>query len=52
MATFAKLRERLSPDCKQFEHVCKWFLEGDPLAEVIVGHDQTVALDARIELGR
>ena len=30
MATFAELRERLSLDGKQFERVCKWFLETDP----------------------
>ena len=34
MATFAELRERLSDDKhekgKQFERVCKWFLETDP----------------------
>ena len=34
MATFAELRERFSDDVqkrgKQFERVCKWFLESDP----------------------
>ena len=34
MATFAELRERFSDDeykrGKQFERVCKWFLETDP----------------------
>ena len=34
MATFAELRDRLSPDVhkrgKQFERVCKWLLETDP----------------------
>ena len=35
MATFAELRERFSPDPnvrgkKQFEPLCKWFLETDP----------------------
>jgi predicted helicase len=34
VATFAELRERFSDDAqkrgKQFEHVCKWFLETDP----------------------
>jgi len=30
MATFAELRKRLSLDGKQFERVCKWFLETDP----------------------
>jgi superfamily II DNA or RNA helicase len=30
MATFTELRERLSLDGKQFERVCKWFLETDP----------------------
>ena len=30
MATFAELRERLSLDGRQFERVCKWFLETDP----------------------
>ena len=34
MASFAELRDRLSPDVhkrgKQFERACKWFLETDP----------------------